>query len=211
MTNGLRRRETLALTLGLAFAASTADVGTAKAGLPRFDGGPDRRASAWERVPLLAEDGTPVALDALPRPLTLMVLWASWCAACRAELPALPGLAARLGRETEVLLVSRPEDAERDFPVARHAKLGFRLLSFAPDVPPDLLADAFGQEGSEFMVPQIVAISGSPRRVVWSHIGPLDWTDDSVVERVRRLRSASAGPQPGLDGRTRRKERVGNA
>jgi thiol-disulfide isomerase/thioredoxin len=174
-----------AMSLGIAASASVAFP--ARGGLPRFDGAAGRRSSAWQRARLLSEDGSPAPISSLPRPLTLMVLWAGWCAACRAELQLLPALSPRLGADAEIVLVSRPEDAERDFPLARRARTGLRLLRFAPDTPPDLLADAFGQDGGSFMVPQVVAVSGTPRRVVWSHVGPLDWSDPAVVERFREL------------------------
>lgn len=78
-------------------------------------------------APMLLETRTAaIALQTLPRP-TLVHVWATWCAPCREELPALIGATAALeARGVDVVLLS----VDESWPVIDHY--------FAGSTPPNV-------------------------------------------------------------------------
>ena len=64
-------------------AATTGDVAAMR---------PMERGISLADLPITAPDGTPTTLGAASPGLTLLNLWATWCAPCRAEMPGLDEL-----------------------------------------------------------------------------------------------------------------------
>lgn len=114
-----------------------------------------------------APDGKPVTLaDFRGRPV-LLNLWATWCAPCIVEMPALDRLAARGGATPMVLAVSQ------DFGGAAQvgpffAKGRFRALK------PYVDADAALSLGYGVNLPASILFD-SQGREVWRTSGPRDW------------------------------------
>ncbi len=111
-----RRYYMLAILLGTALAASWA--------IPRFlaRGGALRPAGERREMPQIQLpdlDGATWRLSDQRGKVVLVNFWATWCAPCRSETPALVRLAARLrGADFEmagVTLDERPERKVRDF------------------------------------------------------------------------------------------------
>ncbi|MGQ0538805.1 MAG: redoxin family protein [Gemmatimonadaceae bacterium] len=114
----------------------------------------EREALPPIALPLLA--GGHMTLDAAAGRLTLVNVWASWCAPCRSEMPALDSLKQQLAEESRFLFVTmnedvRPADARAflaaygfDFPVMLG---GGRLQSrlHYPGLPYTILLDASGR------------------------------------------------------------------
>jgi thiol-disulfide isomerase/thioredoxin len=112
--------------------------------------------------------------------LVLLNLWATWCAPCREEMPALDRLQAELGGPRfEVVALSVDQQG---LEVARKffSKIGVKALSLYIDrsaqaafklgvvgLPATLLVDARGQE-------------------IGRHIGPAKWDSPDVVGELRR-------------------------
>ena len=62
---------------------------------------PMERGLSLAGLPILAPDGTPTTLGQASPGLTLLNLWATWCAPCRAEMPHLDELRKRLAHPGE--------------------------------------------------------------------------------------------------------------
>jgi thiol-disulfide isomerase/thioredoxin len=112
--------------------------------------------------------------------VVLLNIWATWCAPCREEMPALDRLQAKLGGPGfEVLAVSvdqqGPEIARRFY-----ADVGIKSLAFYIDrsakaafqagvagLPATLLIDAEGRE-------------------IGRHLGAAQWDSPEVIEALRK-------------------------
>ena len=136
-----------------------------------------------ERVPVpgafVDDGGAPVRLESLRGRLVLLNFWATWCAPCVEELPAMNAAWAALeGEGVGMLAINAGEARETveaflervpvDFPVA----LGDAARTL-PDwsvrvLPTTLVLDASG-------------------RVVYEALGPRDWDAEALLDRVRAL------------------------
>lgn len=106
-----------AIALGAAFWTGRGEdgsqIGQSVAGLADSRTGDMRKLvlhpapRAMPQAELLRMDGTEVSLSAWRGRYVLVNFWATWCAPCRAEMPALDRLKAELGDETfDVVLVA---------------------------------------------------------------------------------------------------------
>lgn len=150
---------------------------------PAKGGAPFARAAKPKDIPRLEfEDGAgrTRSLADFKGKLVLLNLWATWCAPCREEMPALDRLQAKLGGSRfEVLALSvdqqGPEMARRFFAengvkalplyIDRSAQAAFKLG--AVGLPSTLLVDARGRE-------------------IGRHIGPAKWDSPEIAEDLRR-------------------------
>jgi thiol-disulfide isomerase/thioredoxin len=132
-------------------AAQALDAG-ARAGIEALRDGDMRKLAVHETgatvadVAFLDPDGAETTLAASDGRLRLVNFWATWCAPCREEMPALAALNADLGGDDfEVLLVATgrnaPEAIERFF-----AEADIRGLETSLD-PRSALAQAMGVPG----------------------------------------------------------------
>jgi thiol-disulfide isomerase/thioredoxin len=116
--------------------------------------------------------------------VVLLNIWATWCAPCREEMPALDRLQAQLGSERfQVVALSvdqqGPAIARKFFTefgikalpfyIDRTAQAAFKLD--AAGLPATLLVDRGGRE-------------------IGRHLGPVKWDDPEVVARLQRAISA---------------------
>jgi thiol-disulfide isomerase/thioredoxin len=112
--------------------------------------------------------------------LVLLNIWATWCAPCREEMPALDRLQAKLaGPGFEVVAVSvdqqGPEIARKFFAetgvkalplyIDRSAQAAFKLGT--PGLPATLLVDRSGRE-------------------IGRHLGPATWDAPEIVDALRQ-------------------------
>lgn len=158
-----------------AAAASQPAPRAAKA--PRVD-----RAAAGRAAPaatLVLRDGTPRRIaDFRGRPV-LVNLWATWCAPCKAEMPALDRLAARSRGKLAVVAVSQDLEGwravDRFFAPGRFASIvslldrtqALPIAYRAEGLPASILYDARGRE-------------------VWRVLGPIEWDriDPAALARL---------------------------
>jgi thiol-disulfide isomerase/thioredoxin len=130
--------------------------------------------AAMPDVTLIRADGGPLSLQAYRGTPTLVNLWATWCAPCIAEMPALDRLAAREGGALDVILVSQDSGGWDDItpflervPVETAVVLadpGMQLSTgyAAPGLPLTILYDANGEE-------------------VWRYAGPKEWDEPGAL------------------------------
>ncbi|QCK88599.1 TlpA family protein disulfide reductase [Phreatobacter aquaticus] len=130
-----------------------------------------------------APDGRDLTLADFRGRTILLNLWATWCAPCRHEMPALDKLQATLGGEKfEVVAINidtrNPERAEtwlRD--------TGIRNMAHYSDVSGKVFQD-LKAVGRAFGMPTTLLIDGNGCEL--GHIsGPAEWASDDALKLIR--------------------------
>jgi len=146
-------------------------------------GPPFARVAAAKEIPELQfEDGAGRAhtLADFKGKLVLLNLWATWCAPCREEMPALDRLQAELGGPRfEVVALSVDQQGA---PLARKffADVGVKSLA--------LYVDRSAQATfklSAVGLPSTLLVDPSGREI-GRHVGPAKWDAPEVIESLRR-------------------------
>ena len=133
-------------------------------------------------------DGTKVSLSSQRGKVVYVNFWATWCAPCRTEAPALQELYTELHAEGFEILSATIDDPDagdaiqrfRDaygvtFPILSDAQRAAYRAYAATGVPETYLVDANGM-------------------LAEAYIGPRDWRDPRYARAIRRLLAArSAG------------------
>ena len=116
--------------------------------------------------------------------LVLLNIWATWCAPCREEMPALDRLQAELGGD-RFQVVALSVDVQ-GAPIARrfYEEIGIKALP--------LYVDPTAKAAFTFNVPGLPATLLVDRagREIGRHLGAVKWDSPEVVERLRRAISA---------------------
>ncbi len=169
----------LALAVGLVAVAAGFWAARSDRGVPVRAGAP---APGFE---LPALDGDPIDLASYRGRVVFVNFWATWCAPCKEEAPALQRLHERLAAEGfAVLAISIDTSAERA-EVERFRDefaLGFPIL-----LDPEKAAyEAYQVYG----VPETFLIDPAGR-VAERFVGPRAWDDPRYARAVRRLAAAA--------------------
>ena len=171
------------ILLRLAAAAGLIAVsGSAYASQPPKLGQIDRRhaGEAAPPIPVEATGGkttTVAALVAAARRPVLVNLWATWCAPCKAEMPALDALARAQGGKLLVVPVS--EDLEGWRAVAKYFTAAkFPSLTTYVDEPGNF-AVKLGVAGLPVSI-----VYGADGREKWRVNGPLKWDTPAVAALI---------------------------
>ena len=137
---------------------------------------PGQPAPAFE-LPLL--DGAPISLASLRGRVVLLNFWATWCAPCEAEMPAMQRLHTTLGgKDFELVAVS--VDAGRDEVAQFQQRLG---LTFPIALDP---GKRVSTEYQSYRFPESYLIDRDGR-ILSRYIGPRDWDSPVYVDRIRRV------------------------
>jgi peroxiredoxin len=124
-------------------------------------------------------DGSPVSLGALRGRVVLVNFWATWCAPCLEEMPAMERLYQELrGEGFELVAVS--VDAGRDEVQAFRDRLD---LSFPILLDPER-AVAHAYQSYRYPESYLIDPSG---RIAARYIGPRDWDAEVYARSIRRL------------------------
>jgi thiol-disulfide isomerase/thioredoxin len=122
-------------------------------------------------------DGATKTLADFRGRLVLVNFWATWCAPCRAEMPSLDRLQAKLGPRLKVLAISEDRrGADAVDPFLARMKLG--ALAVYLDSSNDAL-QAFNLRG----LPTSVLIDRDGR-MVWRVEGAVDWTSAAAAAKL---------------------------
>ena len=160
---------TISVTASLLFVSARGELQTPAGSLPQ----------AVPELRFEAADGETMTLSAFRGKVVLLNVWATWCAPCRKEMPALDRLADKLGdSEFEVVALSIDRagmDPIRSF----YDKTGIRNLRIYLDQDSAAMA-ALGITG----VPTTLLIDTEGREIRrW--VGPVEWDSPEIVELIR--------------------------
>lgn len=130
-------------------------------------------------------EGRELRLDAFRGRTVLLNLWATWCAPCRHEMPALDRLQAALGGPAfEVVAVSIDLGAA-DKPRAFYAETGIQRLAFFQD-PSGRVFQELRAVGRAVGMPTTVLID--PSGCILGHLsGPAEWSSEDALRLVRAV------------------------
>jgi thiol-disulfide isomerase/thioredoxin len=157
------------------------------------------------RVTALDLDGRPAELAQHPGEVLVVAFWATWCDACRAELPGLVALGRALARRHpgrfRIVGVSMDEEraAVRRYLRASPRRAGHPGWTVVVDGGDQAALAAYftAARGAavpdEYQLPQAYVVGPDGRLVGWVE-GPRDWASPAArayLEEV--LRAASAG------------------
>lgn len=127
-------------------------------------------------TPILAEDGSIMVLDRYRGKVILLNLWATWCAPCVRELPALDRLQSSLGGRGFTVMALSIDKAEMEVPVAFVRGLGLENL--------DVYLDFTGTIAKGFPLYGLPITYLIDRRglVIGYIVGAVEWDSPKVMK-----------------------------
>ncbi len=162
-------------TVARVFLLSFALVANVHAGeLVPWTGGPTPELRARNLA------GDVVQLDGFRGRTVIVNFWATWCAPCVAEMPALSRLRERLAAQrVEVIAVNFQENAARIRPFVERLDLAF---------PVECDHDGTLRNAWKVLVFPTSFVVGPDQRIALVAVGEIDWDDPQVELRIRMLR-----------------------
>ena len=143
-------------------------------------------ASLWSGMELQDSEGRTFGLRANDGRARLIHMWANWCPACLTEMGSLAEAAPGLERAgAELVLVSHPDFWAADLALARRRNLRVRLATPTAANPTGAVGAAMLEGNGAYVVPRTLLLGAAGRDVVWSHMGPVEWSAPSTAARVR--------------------------
>ncbi len=124
-------------------------------------------------------DGKKVALKDYRGKLVFLNFWASWCAPCRAEMPAMERLYRELkGQGFEILAVNVKDKRNDALALVKELKLTYPIL-LDPDGEVGLLYGAWGMPAT-----YLIDRNGVVLARMW---GPADWYSPAARKLIKAL------------------------
>jgi thiol-disulfide isomerase/thioredoxin len=142
-------------------------------------------ASVPRRLPELAfadADGRPRTLADFRGKTVLLNLWATWCAPCRKEMPALDALQARLGGATFEVVAVNIDTRNLDKPKAWLQEVGVNRLGYYADASAKVFQDLKGI-GKAFGMPTTLLIDPNGCEL-GALAGPAEWASEDAVRLI---------------------------
>ncbi len=176
----LMSQKRISLVLSVVLVLFCCSVALAAARRDKLDPGDDLKIGAEAPDFVLKDvEGKTVTLRQFRGNPVVLTFWASWCPACRAELPSLEALHVRMAKQGGVVLgVNGGEPLERvkalmsklnlTFPMALDMEGKVHALYGIRQYPVTFIIDRYG-------------------RLVDRHVGPRDWNSPEVVETLHPL------------------------
>ena len=141
-------------------------------------------------IPLVFTDGAGAkkTLADFHGQTVLLNLWATWCAPCRAEMPALDRLQAKLGGADFQVVSINVDTARLDRPKAFLDDIGVKSLARYADSTGDAF-EALRLAGKALGLPTSLLIGkdGCELGVV---AGPANWDSDEAIRLINALKGA---------------------
>jgi len=146
-------------------------------GVVPADGTPDAPEAAF-----FDEAGAPVTLAAFEGRFVVLNLWATWCAPCVAELPALARAQAALGEDALILPVDMEDKSAEEI----RAFLDENGAGTLPAYIDREFAVMRAFEAFSVGLPYTIFIDASGRQVATAS-GPQEWDDPEAVAYIRHM------------------------
>ena len=187
MPRSTRRFRAAMVLAGLAvLAASAVGIYLATGERATFSGVRPQTGVGWTNAPqpvpdirFQDADGKPYTLSNIRGKVVLLNVWATWCAPCRKEMPALDRLQQKLGgAEFEVVALSI--DSSGAAAVRRYYdEIGMRALAIYVDPT----AEATGKLRT-LGIPTTLLLDREGRER-WRKTGPAEWDSPEIIESLR--------------------------
>ncbi|WP_185983740.1 thiol:disulfide interchange protein TlpA [Aureimonas mangrovi] len=134
-------------------------------------------------------DGQPASFADFTGRTMLVNLWATWCAPCRAEMPALDELEREAGGEDFAVVPVSVDMGEDEKPKAFYEEIGLTDLPFFHDGSMALFND-LKREGLAFGLPVTILVdeAGCARAVM---NGPAEWASPDALRLIDAVKGAS--------------------
>ncbi|GLS46035.1 thiol:disulfide interchange protein TlpA [Methylobacterium brachythecii] len=130
-------------------------------------------------------DGADIDLAALKGKALLVNLWATWCAPCKAEMPALDRLQAEFGGERFQVVTINIETRNLDKPRKWLADAGIKALAYYGDPAGKVLPAVQQQTGSTGLPTTMLVDAGGCEVGVMK--GPAEWASEDGKALIRAL------------------------
>jgi len=174
--------------------ACTAGVETAKAIEPLAGGEIAafqlaRKPVDLSQIAYTNADGAATTIGANGGRVTLVNLWATWCAPCRKEMPALDRLQAELGGETFAVLPINIDIGDAGKPRAFLKSIKTENLALNTD--PDMASfEAMKKRGLALGLP-VTALIDRQGCLIGHMNGPAEWDSDDAKALIRAAIAAA--------------------
>lgn len=189
------RSALLPLTLALVLVVGGCDRETASPAQPQensesaketgeLTGKVDRShaGAALPKVTVNKPDGTTLDLAALSGTPVLLNLWATWCAPCRAEMPALDTLEKEMGGKRFEVVAVNVDTGDDAKPKKFLSEIGVETLGFYRDATMGLFND-LKQRGLALGLPVTLLIDGEG--CLLAHMnGPAEWASPDARKLI---------------------------
>ncbi len=128
-------------------------------------------------------DGTETTLADMRGRLLLVNLWATWCAPCKAEMPALDRLQGTLGGPDFAVVAINVDTRNLDKPAEWLKQAGIQHLPFYAD-PGGRVLPVFQREADSAGLPTTMLIDGAGCTIGIMK-GPADWSSPDGLALIR--------------------------
>jgi thiol-disulfide isomerase/thioredoxin len=139
-----------------------------------------------KRLPDLAfnaPDGKPVTLSSLRGKTVLVNLWATWCAPCRKEMPALDKLQADLGGTDFEVVAVNIDQRNLERPKTFLQEIGVSKLAYYHDASAKIFQQLKAADRA-FGMPTTLLISSEGCELGYL-AGPAEWASEDALKFVR--------------------------
>lgn len=134
---------------------------------------------ALPAVSFLNGQGEEMSLDAFKGKVVLLNLWATWCAPCRHEMPALDGLQAALGGEDFEVVALSVDAGDQSKPRVFYDEVGIENLALYQDTK----ARAHVTLGA-FGLPTTLLLDREGR-MIGKLVGPAEWASAEAQALIK--------------------------
>lgn len=127
-------------------------------------------------------DGTPISLAEMRGKTVLLNLWATWCAPCRKEMPALDALQAAYGGPAFEVVAVNIDTRNLDKPKAWLAENGITRLAYYAD-PEAKVFQVLKRAGQAVGMPTTLLIDANGCQLGVLH-GPAEWASEDAKKLI---------------------------